>query len=147
MKPPWPLPTHLDLPANCALATLLARRRLSAHSDLADALACVDQHLAASAPEIAFERFCPSPAEYAYELRAAPTGTVYLLAHGMHGLSLRLPRGELEAALLDGATPERVLGEGWAHFDVFGPAPLDPLLRWSARALSAANTVPPRDVR
>jgi hypothetical protein len=135
-KAPWPLPKELDVPANRALSLLLASRRLSAHSDLFEPLARVDRHLDGLA-EIG--RYFPAPESYSYALRYAARGGVFLVAYGMHGLSLRVGLQQVDAACRDGAKPDPVLGAEWVQFDVFTTDDEGPLLAWSERALALVD--------
>lgn len=94
------------------VAYILANPMLSAHDDVASALARSAQGLSD------VESYCPNPQSYAYAALHSG-GRIFGLAFGASGLAFRIPAPLREAALAVGARPSEIGGD-WMEFEPWG---------------------------
>jgi len=85
---------------------------LSAHSDIADALAT------ALKPLGDVQLFCPDPQQYRYVV-ASTKGVIFALAIGMNTIGFRLDERMKARALASGGMPYPECGENWVSFTLF----------------------------
>ena len=108
---------------------------LSAHSDIADALAT------ALKPLGDVQCFCPDPQKYRYVL-ASTRGVIFAVALGMDTIGFRLDERMKLRALANGATPFPECGNEWVSFTLFRDDwPKPDLEFWARKAYVVARAV------
>jgi hypothetical protein len=106
---------------------------LSAHSDVADALATALKPLAD------IRLFCPGPQQYRYVV-ASTKGVIFALALGMNTIGFRLDERMKARALASGGMPYPECGDKWASFTLFRDDwPKVDLEFWARKAYVAAR--------
>jgi hypothetical protein len=106
---------------------------LSAHSDVADALAL------ALKPLGDVQSFCPDPKSYRY-VAASTKSVIFAIAIGMDTVGVRLDDDMKDRALSSGASAFPECGEGWVSFRLFrSDWPKVDLEFWTRKAYVAAR--------
>ena len=104
------IPPELSIPVNRQVLGHI--ERLSAHSDVADALC------AALKPLGDVQLFCPAPQEYRY-VAASTKGIIFAVAIGMGTIAFRLDSRMMARALVSSGEAYPGCGGDWVSFTLF----------------------------